>query len=384
MQEMQASSEQILGGQKSTNFFLNPTSVLNTDYDSSDRCYVLDLAKLPSNSRLAAALTNHRVKVYSIGDGSIQYNGELAGHAGPIHELETLASEPDIIITACEDGLVREWDLRSGKAVQNHDACGRGVQCCSSNGTLVAAGVQDKVMFWDRRKNKIAAIFSDTHAQDVTQVKFHRMFVNAFISGSVDGFISVFDTSRELDEDEGFKAGLNIETAVSRLGFYGNEKEKLWCCSGTETLHLWQWRDACDESTSGYEMCGQSTDARNDIYLPPNSNADYLVQCHDLEPSRLMLFSGTNTGACGLFAVVNKGGQDLEFQPFALCKPTKHSDVIRSSLHFDSNLWITGGEDSILCAWKVSNDDSTFMTGNSKDTFICRRETSYIGRSTPY
>ena len=54
------------------------------------------------------------------------------------------------------------------------------------------------------------------------------------------------------DEDEGFKAALNIDTSVAKLGFYGPGGAKLWARSGVESLHLWEWQAACnDEATGG-------------------------------------------------------------------------------------------------------------------------------------
>lgn len=53
------------------------------------------------------------------------------------------------------------------------------------------------------------------------------------------------------DEDEGFKAALNIDTSVAQLGFYGQQGEKLWARSGVESLHLWEWAAACDDAAAG-------------------------------------------------------------------------------------------------------------------------------------
>ena len=52
------------------------------------------------------------------------------------------------------------------------------------------------------------------------------------------------------------QAALNIETSVSRMGFYGQQAEKLWCQSSTEGLHLWEWAAACDEEATGGH-CGE-------------------------------------------------------------------------------------------------------------------------------
>ncbi len=47
------------------------------------------------------------------------------------------------------------------------------------------------------------------------------------------------------------QAALNLDASVSRLGFYGEQQEHLWCLSHTDTLHLWDWQTACDEEAEG-------------------------------------------------------------------------------------------------------------------------------------
>lgn len=149
--------------------------------------------------------------------------------------------------------------------------------------------------------------FDDTHAQDVAQVAFHPVHRSILVSGSEDGLIAVFDTAPQLgegsdclgstpqriasagmqpvaaaldaacarrcgpqsqpltthcflpcppvpapaDEDEGFKAALNIDTSVAKLGFYGQQGERLWARSGVESLHLWEWAAACNDEAAG-------------------------------------------------------------------------------------------------------------------------------------
>lgn len=53
------------------------------------------------------------------------------------------------------------------------------------------------------------------------------------------------------DEDESFRAALNIEDAVAATGWYGAGGAKLWVTTGTESLHLWEWQAACVEEGGG-------------------------------------------------------------------------------------------------------------------------------------
>lgn len=47
------------------------------------------------------------------------------------------------------------------------------------------------------------------------------------------------------------QAALNLDNSVSSMGFYGPQRDKLWCLCHTETLHLWEWAAACDEESTG-------------------------------------------------------------------------------------------------------------------------------------
>ncbi len=104
----------------------------------------------------------------------------------------------------------------------------------SMNETLVVAGADGSIFFWDRRTQRPLCVFSDTHAQGVTQasdrcgnvrqrnchglyacchshtpytlqVAFHPVHRDTLVTGSEDGLVAVFDTCGGLDEDEGFK-----------------------------------------------------------------------------------------------------------------------------------------------------------------------------------
>jgi len=267
------------------------------------------------------------------------------------------------------------------------------VACCSSNGTLLAAGAKDRVLFWDRRTRKPAAIFTDTHAQDVTQVRFHPTVSSALLSGSEDGLIAVFDVASALDEDEGFKAGLNIDTAVARFGFYGNHGGKLWCCSGTETVHLWDWTAACDdERVGGNGPLGVAHNAREQLDIG-DKKADYLIQCDYEDASdSLFLAAGTCAGAAGTFVVPQPPGGAavaLDFLPAINLMHGGHSDIVRSMAYISSStnpLWVTGGEDSRMCVWSRIGVAADEGGDGRKSTTDCarRRDQSHMRRASPY
>ncbi|KAL4444367.1 hypothetical protein ABPG75_012104 [Micractinium tetrahymenae] len=372
-------------------------STVRVDFDQKDQCYVFELAHSPGADLVAAALSNRRIKLFNFGEGGLQFVGDLVGHEGMLQEVHfCLPDQPALLHSCAADGTVRGWDARSGQQVESYTVQRLELLSCSTNGTLVAAGGGDKVLFWDRRTQRPIASFDDTHCQDVTQVAFHPAHRGMLVSGSEDGLIAVFDTAPGLDEDEGFKAALNIDTSVAKLGFYGRQGEKLWARSGVESLHLWEWAAACnDEAAGGNGALGEALNAREQLTAAAASCAvgqalapgvDYLVGCeYNAASDKLWLLAGNNAGAVGFFPVVeppalqlpSDGGagaaqpaagmqqqQQQQQQQQALFGAPQaalaggggaHADIVRSVLWPGAagGMCLSGGEDSKVCVWSL-------------------------------
>jgi WD40 repeat protein len=303
----------------------------------------------------------------------------------------------------------------------------------------VVAGAKDKLVFWDRRTQRNVAIFEEMHAQDVTQVHFHPACPNMLVSGSEDGLVAVFDTASGLgeprmphaaaaallrwsilqvailpsskqltlsaDEDEGFLAAVNIETAVSKVGFYGTNLERLWVTSGTETLHLWEWAAACSDGVEGGNgLLAEALSAREELTVTamavPGSDlaagVDYLIGC-DYVPAtnELWLTAGNNSGAAGVFAVREPAGGVAASGP---CSIIGHMSAMLAGGHEDtvrSVIWpsgcgrspcLSGAEDSRVCMWHATQASSgeARSTSTSSSEGAVRRQVQHAKRTAPY
>lgn len=58
--------------------------------------------------------------------------------------------------------------------------------------------------------------YSDSHDDDVTQVKFHPENKDILASGSTDGLVNIFNVS-ESSEDDALQMTLNTESSVVSL-----------------------------------------------------------------------------------------------------------------------------------------------------------------------
>jgi WD40 repeat protein len=175
------------------------------------------------------------------------------------------------------------------------DPKGSEVYCAavSPDGKLLAVGGEGRLLLFDPESQQLAAAFDETHKEAVSQVRGRapcasegcaavchsfpasrsqapcttsKAAVSEFsyvqviwapdrpatlVSASDDGLVAVFDFAEEVDEDDSWRAALNLDGAVARMGFYGASGAKLWMVSQLAGLHLWEWRAACSEDAAG-------------------------------------------------------------------------------------------------------------------------------------
>ena len=85
--------------------------------------------------------------------------------------------------------------------------------------------------------------YGESHVDAVTKVRFHPVQQQFVITASEDGIVCFFDT-RIPEEDEAIESILNVESAVTKIGFFGPQQENIFCLTGTETLDLWNLQSA--------------------------------------------------------------------------------------------------------------------------------------------
>ncbi len=186
---------------------LHCISTVRTDFNSNDRCYVLQLAFAPGSSTdVAAACSNNLVKLYSINESQVVHIRDCIGHTSTLTSLTFI--QPHVLATSSYDGTVRTWDARNGQQVAKYvlGYCGmllgvvvmwsaftpinnpfcrfaaghHALFSCSAGGDHhIAAGADGKVLFWDARSTKQLVAFADTHAGEVTQVCGGGMLTHA-------------------------------------------------------------------------------------------------------------------------------------------------------------------------------------------------------------
>ncbi|GIL42775.1 hypothetical protein Vafri_159 [Volvox africanus] len=344
------------------------------DFNFNNPCYVFRVLPSASGDLISASVSNNTVKLYQPSGPQLSLVGELRGHTGTITDLSFCStSQPYTVVSSSTDGTIVVWDVRSAQPVERYEVRGQEVFSHSSLEHVLAAGTTGEVLFWDRRSGKQLAKLDDTHAEDVTQVRFHGS--GRIISGSTDGLITVHDVSKSFNDDDVFQAAINISNSVEEFGMYGHDGGRLWVRTGTETVHLWEWLRATNEDVAGGDMqfadfpaardtASQACAASSAASLLPQ--VDYLVGCHyDIPTNQLFLLAGHNDGAVAFVPILEQPGPQGNMVAAAMACPVMalsggHSSIVRS-VHCmgegaSGPLCVSGGEDALVCMWTLDQE----------------------------
>lgn len=184
----------------------------------------------------------------------------------------------------------------------------------------------------------------------VTQVRFNPANETSLATGSEDGLVCVYDTTRASAE-EALVSVINANCAVRRVGFFGPGGQGIYCLSGSETLSLWHAATAqCivdhDDIRSRSEGWGGAAHSGSG---PPGTGLNYLVDCFTADDATLYLLGGDWSGAVTLCEVT-----DAAVTP--RWRSTEgHTGLVRACAAHQG-LLCTGGEDARVCGWDWRGD----------------------------
>lgn len=320
--------------------------------------YLLDVTA-HADGLLAVSSSDFTIRLHN--RSTLDSVGQLKGHSGPLAGVVFSHSSPDLLYSGSADGTVRGWDVRQPatqavqvfRSDQLHSYCSFDLSCCD---TILCAGTaqvnkEDSFMvFWDVRNQGggVLGVYSESHSDDITQVRFHPQDKDRLASGSTDGLVNVFDLSQGTEE-EALLSTCNSNSSASVICWCGVDYTQLLCLSHDEGLHLWDLRRLdTDEPLTVYS----TSDARS---LDDGGAVDYLVGGRWLENAqKLLVVGGKNNGEVQLMECRDKG----------LCLLRSlvggHTSMVRCFVWDEAeDSLVTGGEDSQLLLWKTRGEMST-------------------------
>lgn len=289
---------------------------------------------------MALALSNRSVQLRSVESLALQH--EFHAHNAAIHELWTSPTTPWHVATCSSDETVKFWDVRSPLPALvvpiGSEAWTLDVGCGE---TLLAVGTDEIAHFFDvRAGGKKLGEYGECHVDAITKVRFHPTQPAFVVTASEDGVVC-FSDCRVPDEDDALESIINVESAVTTIGFFGPQRENIFCLTGTETLDLWNLQTA--ERIHHYDRIRDDCNAHGIA-------TDYLIDCvFDEGSGELFLLSGNHGGDINVVGIGRAGNGQLQHAAtlkggHKACVRTVYYDTARKTLY-------SGGEDSRVCRW---------------------------------
>lgn len=348
--------------------------------------YVFQITSKEDWSAMAVSLSNNLVKLYSPSTG--QYFGDLKGHTSTINEIGFVDPlSPHLLLSSSSDSTIRAWDTRNFQQVSLINAGpSQEVFSFSFGGVnnLVAGGCKSQILLWDWRNTKQVACLEDSHVEDVTQVRFIPCTQNKLLSASVDGLMCQFDTSGDINDDDNLYSVMNVGTSIGKVGFFGQDHEKLWCLTHIETLSVWDWKE--EKVEADFQEARSLT---SESWV--QDHVDYFIDCHcSAQDDRLWVIGGTNAGTIAYFPV-NYNGRVMS-SPEAILEGG-HAGIVRTIMPAsglsgqspnNGMFGWTGGEDGRLCCWLSDETSDADRAWISSTLAMKPSKTRKKSRHQPY
>uniref|UniRef100_A0A8C6S5B1 WD repeat-containing protein 89 n=1 Tax=Neogobius melanostomus TaxID=47308 RepID=A0A8C6S5B1_9GOBI len=257
----------------------------------SDPAYLLDLcAAPPPGDAVAVACSDFTLRLHD--KRSLRRLRTLAGHTGPVSAVRFAHRSVSSFYSASLDGTAQVFKSDASHCFSSFDlSCSDSLLC---GGTEQVNGEDSFLVFWDVRKpgGVLLGVYSESHSDDITQVRFHPTDKDRLASGSTDGLVNVFDLS-EGAEDEALVGTCNSESSVSAsagLGWSG-------CSSGlNKDLCLSQAGSALDYLIGGYVHLFTCDRAGLSPVRTLTSGHTATVRCFGFDSQSLSLFTGGEDG----------------------------------------------------------------------------------------
>ncbi|XP_063296566.1 WD repeat-containing protein 89 [Pelobates fuscus] len=337
-----------------------------------DMTYVLGIEVSKStagqSSQVVAALcSNKSIRLYN--RETMNFLQEYKEGTGVICGARFAHKNHNLLYSASSDGTVKSWDIRApgASAVQifkgypSNAFISFDISCSD---LVVCAGTEKIeeedafLVFWDTRSpegmpaNKDPlGVYSESHNDDVTQIRFHPTNPSKVASGSTDGLVNIFDIKKDT-EDDALIATCNSDSSVSFLGWAGEDHNQIYCLTHDEGFCWW---DLAQIDTEDAITLSKITDMRPQVQ---GCAIDYLIggMYHEKENS-LFLAGGSHAGDIHILSCKSDKVRHLKTLSCG------HSSTVRSfHWNLEDGSLLTGGEDAQLLLW--SPDTKEIQTKN--------------------
>ncbi|KAJ3327527.1 WD repeat-containing protein 89 [Blyttiomyces sp. JEL0837] len=309
--------------------------------------YVLDIVPTSDGKHAAAPCTDGGIHVIDM--ETLQRVIRLPISGFNITEVHyPHGGDGSLIWCSTLEGDVGLMDLRSGQVGLTTKGpapiLSFSLNCAN---TVVAAGTElieqkgeeeneARILFWDVRSamNPIAQ-FTDSHSDDITQVRFHPNDANALITGSTDGLVNLFNLTT-IEEDDALYQVIKADS-IHKIGYFGPSYEYIYYQTHIETFGLYKFENA--DLIKLYGDVRSCSTGEHEI--------EYLIDSlYEPQEQRLYLFSGSKGGNLGILNV------SLNSMELVHTLNGGHSEIIRG-VHWNpyTRRLASGGQDGKIVFW---------------------------------
>lgn len=327
-----------------------------------NRTYILDIGvsnavvEAPNNQTVAILCSDKSIRLYN--KETMTCLQEYNAHPGVLSGIRFSHSNNNLLFSACSDATVKLWDVRASGSEPAQIFNGYPTNVfisfdISCNDLVLCAGTEkidddSFLVFWDARyssegnSRESLGIYSESHNDDITQVRFHPNKPGLMATGSTDGLVNVFDIAED-NEDDALSSTYNSDSSVSVVGWAGKDYNQIYCLTHDEGFCWWDLAQV--DTDEAITLC-KVEDMREKV---TSCSIDYLIGglYHDKTDS-MFLVAGSHTGDIHLLSC------DSDNLTCLKSLQGGHTATVRSfNWCVDDNSLLTGGEDAQLLLWKL-------------------------------
>ncbi|CAF1322310.1 unnamed protein product [Rotaria magnacalcarata] len=372
--------------------YINKSSVRSSP-ETSD-CYATDLTLNSTNNHIAVLTIPNTIQLFdastlkpvsSLSSTSNNFDNNNSSSPLKLHSLQYAYVSPYTLFASTNKNLVLAWDTRTPQletiqlngCADTHEFLS---VTCNNEDHLVAAGTELKgdenvgISFWDLRvpiNKQLLGYYTESHSDDIIQVKFSRMNSSKLISGSTDGLVCVYDVSKPT-EDDALEQVYNANGPVAKCGF--SQHNTIYAITASNAFFIWSTSDENEQllvqGDTDYDLLSSDN---VDSSVKPSKAIHHLSSSHativdilaDSNIKDLLSFVPLEAKSCWPLLMCDHMGKINitlvsydEAQPTVLSIDSPHSETLRAAVSYRSSLY-TCGDDGQLVQWQPSLINNT-------------------------
>lgn len=356
--------------------------------------YLLQIAGYKNdNKKLGCLSSDQIINVYDQSNlkliSQIKNLNQEASNNININEIGFFKQTDNMMFSCSDNGKLKCWDLRNHSLEQQTES---GETICfsstsddkreflcadiNSSDNLLSVGTNKTIddaliyIFDIRFNSKYLQKFSESHSNDVTQLKFDPNKPSKFSSSSLDGLVCLYDLDQEPDvlpksagnsddsdseeEDPDFMEQVfNADSSIHKLGYLSSSQDQnadqLYAITFTNDLFVWDLNT--HDVVHKYQSKNKNIENGTSINVDDDQDEDYFFDCFYFKPNLMTICKGDKNGSFKLYQQ-----NEIVFDSRSQFDKTEraHRDIIRSS-YWNNEYLFTAGEDGFLFKWKLSD-----------------------------